>query len=104
MDMRPSSLIDLARSPGGQKWVRYTLVSVISVIGGQAILFVTNGVLDLWSPTVCNCFAVTVSALPSYYLNRNWAWCKTGKSHLWREVEPFWGLAFLGLGFSTWAV
>jgi hypothetical protein len=26
-----------------------------------------------------------------------------GRSHLLREVVPFWVLAFLGLAFSTWA-
>jgi hypothetical protein len=30
------------------------------------------------------------------------AWGKNGKSHLWREVVPFWTLAFIGLAFSTW--
>ncbi|HEX2117654.1 MAG TPA: hypothetical protein VHF91_00595, partial [Acidimicrobiales bacterium] len=38
-----------------------------------------------------------------YYLNRKWAWGKKGKSHLMKEIVPFWSLALLGLIFSTWA-
>jgi putative flippase GtrA len=107
MDMRPSALLRRVRSTEGQKMFRYTMVSVISVIVGQAILFVTFGLLHPvlhWTAKTCNIVAVTVSGVPSYYLNRAWAWGKTGKSHLWREVVPFWTLAFIGLALSTWAV
>ena len=83
--------------------VRYTMVSVISVIVTEIVLFFTFGVLKLWSAKTCNIVGVTVASVPSYYLNRAWAWGKTGKSHLWREVVPFWSLAFIGLAFSTWA-
>jgi putative flippase GtrA len=42
--------------------------------------------------------------VPSYVLNRRWVWGKGGKSHLWREVVPFWVLSFIGLAFSSLAV
>ena len=41
--------------------------------------------------------------VPSYHLNRTWAGGRRWTSRLWREVVPFWVLAFLGLAFSTWA-
>jgi putative flippase GtrA len=104
MDMRPSALLERVRSPLGKKMFRYTMVSVISVIVAQIILFITFGILKLWSAKTCNIVAVAISGLPSYYLNRKWAWGKSGKSHFWREVAPFWTLAFIGLAFSTWAV
>jgi putative flippase GtrA len=104
MDIRPSALLERARSPLGKKMFRYTMVSVISVIVAQILLFVTFGILKLWSAKTCNIVAVAISGLPSYYLNRRWAWGKTGKSHFWREVAPFWTLAFIGLVVSTWAV
>ena len=104
MNMRPAALLERARSPLGQKMVRYTMVSVISVIVGQVVLFTTFGILKLWSARTCNIVACVAGGVPSYYLNRTWAWGKTGKSHLWREVVPFWTLAFIGLAFSTWAV
>lgn len=80
--------------------VRYSLVSVISVIVSQVVLF---GAQSFWSARTSNIVAVCVSAVPSYYLNRAWAWGKTGRSHLMKEILPFWSLALLGLVFSTWA-
>ena len=48
--------------------------------------------------------ATAIAAVPNYEMNRKWAWGKTGRSHLWKEVAPFWGLAFLGWGTSTVSV
>src|SRR5437588_6407339 len=95
--------MELARSPTGQKFVKYTLVSVISVGVNVVLLVLAYGVIA-WSAAPANIFAVGVSAIPSYYLNRAWAWGKRGRSHLLKEVVPFWGLAFLGLVLSTIAV
>ena len=39
--------------------------------------------------------------MPAYYLNRAWVWGKRGKSHLTKEVVPFWAFAFSGLVLST---
>ena len=82
--------------------VRYTLVSVISVVVSLMVLFVTLYFFK-WSARTSNIVAVAVSAIPSYFLNRAWAWGKTGRSHLLKEVVPFWAMAFLGLLISTWA-
>jgi putative flippase GtrA len=93
----------MARSPTGKTFVKYSLVSVISVaINLVLLVFALNAVN--WSPAVSNIFAVGVSAVPSYYLNRAWAWGKRGRSHLLKEVVPFWAFAFLGLVISTVAV
>ena len=45
--------------------------------------------------------ATAVSTVPAYYLNRAWTWGKRGKSHLWKEVVPFWAMAFIGLVLAT---
>jgi putative flippase GtrA len=103
MDLSPRALIDQARSPTGQKFLKYSAVSVISVIINLVLLVFAFGVLG-WSAAPANIFAVGVSAIPSYYLNRAWAWGKRGRSHLFKEVIPFWALAFLGLVVSTIAV
>ena len=100
-----TSIADLrarAQSPGGQKAIRYTMVSVISVIVSQVALIFLFGVLH-WTARSANILACTIGGVPSYWLNRRWAWGKTGKSHLWRETVPFWSLTFLGLALSTWA-
>jgi putative flippase GtrA len=98
--LSPRSLVERSRTPGGRKMIRYSLVSVVSVLVSQVVLFVAQ---SFYSARTSNIIAVCVSAVPSYYLNRAWAWGKTGRSHLMKEIVPFWSLALLGLIFSTWA-
>lgn len=94
----------LDRSEMALKAFKYTVASAVSVIISQIVLFLAFGVFHLWSATTSNFVAVAVSAVPSYYMNRAWAWGKSGRSHLMKEIVPFWGLAFLGLLLSLWAV
>ena len=100
MNLTPSGLMAHARTPTGQKLVKYTMVSIISVFVGQGLLLFALAILD-WSAVPSNIFAVAVSSIPAYYLNRACAWGKRGRSHLMKEVVPFWGLNFLGLVVST---
>lgn len=88
------------RTPTGRKLVKYTMVSIVSVIIGQALLALAFGIFR-WTAAWANVFAVGLSAIPSYYLNRAWAWGKRGRSHFLKEVLPFWAMAFLGLALST---
>ncbi len=103
MDLSPRALIDQARSPTGKTFLKYSAVSVVSVAINLVLLVFAFAVLG-WSAAPANIFAVGVSAIPSYYLNRAWAWQKRGRSHFLKEVVPFWALAFLGLVVSTIAV
>ncbi len=80
--------------------MRYSLVSVVAVAVSQLVLITCNGLLH-WSAVPANVAAVSIGSIPSYTLNRRWVWGKRGANHLWREVVPFWALAFLGLAFST---
>ena len=99
-----TSIADLrarAKTPGGQKAIRYTLVSVISVVVTQVALLGLQ--LVHVSPVPANLVACTIGGVPSYWLNRRWAWGKSGKSHLWKEVVPFWSMNFFGIAASTWA-
>src|SRR5437867_8238170 len=89
-----------ARSPQGQKAIRYTLTSVVSVCVSQVFLAFFHAVIG-WSAFWANIWACAIATVPSYELNRKWAWGKRGKSHFWKEVMPFWALAFVGLAFST---
>jgi putative flippase GtrA len=101
MRLTPAGLLTAARTPEGRKVVRYSVVSVISVIVSLIVLGILHGLLN-WSAFWSNIGATAVATVPSYELNRKWAWGKSGKSHLWKEVVPFWVLAFIGLAFSTW--
>jgi len=84
----------------GRKIFRYSMVSVISTAVSFTVLFLVFGVLHLWGEVPSAIFANGVATIPSYWLNRNWAWGKSGRSHLMKEVVPFWIMAAIGIGFS----
>jgi putative flippase GtrA len=87
----------------GQKLFKYSMASVVAVILSNLLLALFVGVIDM-SEVLASTLATTISAVPSYEMNRKWAWGKSGKSHLVKEVLPFWGLALLGLLVSDVAV
>lgn len=91
-----------ARSPEGIKVLRYTMVSVISALTSLAILTIVFGVLQLWSEVVSTLFSNIMAGIPSYYLNRRWVWGKGGRSHIWRELLPFWVMSITGIGFALY--
>jgi putative flippase GtrA len=84
----------------GRKLFRYTMVSVISTAVSFFVLFIVYGVLRLWTEVPSTIFANVVATFPSYWLNRNWAWGKSGRSHLVKEVVPFWTMSAMGIGVS----
>jgi len=84
----------------GKKIFRYLMVSVITTAVSQLVLLLVYGVLGLWTEVPSTIFANAVATVPSYWLNRNWAWGKTGRSHLTKEVIPFWSVAAAGIAFS----
>jgi len=83
--------------------LKYSAVSVVNVAIGQGLLFAFVNAAHLGA-TTANVLAVSISALPAYYMNRAWVWGRRGKHDLKREVIPFWGFALLGLIVSTVAV
>ena len=90
-------IVGLVRSKG----LRYSMVAVVNVIIGQGLLFTLQ---HWWQPNVANVVAVTVSSVPAYYMNRSWVWGKSGKSHMRKEVAPFWAFTLVGLIGSTIAI
>jgi putative flippase GtrA len=98
-----SSTIEQLKGEYGQKAAKYLAVSVVNVVVGQSLLVLANHVFG-WSFVVSNLFAVTLSAFPAYVLSRRWIWQKKGNNHFWKEVVPFWSMAFLGLALSTGVV
>jgi putative flippase GtrA len=91
------------RSPEGQKLLRYSAASVVSVVISVAFLVLFYGPLRLGA-VLASTLATAIATVPSYQLNRRWAWGKSGRGHLWREVVPFWVLACIGWAFSTYSV
>ncbi len=84
----------------GRKLFRYTMVSAISTAVSFVVLALVYGVLRLWTEVPSTVFANAVATFPSYWLNRTWAWGKTGRSHLTKEVAPFWAMSAAGIAFS----
>jgi putative flippase GtrA len=99
-----NNLVEVVRerieSPEHRKFIKYALASVISVIVTQIVLVFCFSGLKMdgeWSAFT----ASSIAAVPSYFLNRNWVWRKSGKSHLRKEVLPFWVMVFIGIAFSA---
>lgn len=99
--LAPSALsgaFDKVRTHG----LKYSAVSVVNVIVGQGLLFLFTGAHI--GPTISNVLAVSISAVPAYFMNRAWVWGKKGRSDFRREVLPFWGFALAGLVLSALVV
>jgi len=75
-------------------------VSVFNVVLGEVILGVAFGVMH-WTARTAAITSTGIVTIPAYFLNRAWVWGKRGRSHLIREVVPFWILAFAGLAVSV---
>lgn len=100
-----SSLLRLwrfCRTPEGLKVIRYSMVSVISALTSLVILTIVYGVLRLWGAVVSTLFSNIMAGIPSYYLNRRWVWGKGGRSHIWRELLPFWVMSITGILFALY--
>jgi putative flippase GtrA len=94
----------LLGSTHGRRLMKFAAVSVISTIITQGLLFFFYDVEKLGSAMEANVIATTIATVPAYWLNRTWTWGKRGKSHPWKEIAPFWIIAFIGLVLSTVAV
>lgn len=89
-------------TPTGRKAIRYLCVSAMNFVISESVLGVSYLVLHL-PDTAAAALAVTVSTIPAYFLNRMWVWGRTGRSHLVKEVIPFWALACAYLVLSVGA-
>jgi putative flippase GtrA len=86
-----------------RKVARYVTVSGISTVISLVMLYIFYRQVGL-SVRWANVTATVIATVPSYYLNRTWAWKRSGKSHFRREVVPFWVIAAISLALSTLAV
>ncbi|MGO8870817.1 MAG: GtrA family protein [Acidimicrobiales bacterium] len=84
-------------TPEARQLIRYSMVSVISTIVSFTVLAIVFGVLHLWGEIISTVFANVTATIPSYYLNRMWVWGKGGRSHLMKEIVPFWVMAAFGV-------
>ncbi len=75
-------------------------VSVVTTVISVTTILVATTALGI-AATLANILATSIATVPSYSLNRRWTWGRTDRSDPWREVLPFWVLAFCGLVLST---
>jgi putative flippase GtrA len=87
-------------TPEAVQLFRYTMVSVISTIVSFGVLALVFGVLHLWGEILSTAVANVSATIPSYYLNRMWVWGKGGRSHLMKEIVPFWLMSAFGIFVS----
>ncbi len=83
--------------------LRSLSVSVVTTGLSLSILAVLTR-LAVTSVEVANVIATLAGIGPSFALNRRWAWHRTGRGRMTREILPFWGYAVLSLVLSTLAV
>lgn len=97
-------LLSPARGNSGfNRFVRYSLVSGVAIVISQVVILVCTWIFHL-SGIAANTLGALAATPASYELNRKWAWGKSGKSHMWREVVPFWSLSLAGFLASTGTV
>jgi putative flippase GtrA len=89
-----------SRTHEGKKLLRFTATSVISTVISEAVILIVYGLR--WVPSEIGATFVgnLVAVAPAYYLNRNWAWGKSGTSHWRSEVLPYLSMTLLGILFS----
>lgn len=103
MRFRSNDLTQWFRSPVGKRAFRYTLGSGIAFAISQVVFIASYGVFHIFGARGSSIFATLAGAVPSYFMNRNWAWEKHGRSHLSKEVIPYFVMSALSLVFSTWS-
>jgi putative flippase GtrA len=87
-------------TPEAKQLIRYTMVSVVSTVVSFGVLAIVFGALHLFGEIGSTVFANVVATIPSYFLNRQWVWGKGGRSHLMKEIVPFWVMSAVGIVVS----
>jgi putative flippase GtrA len=98
--LRVGHLWERRDTPEAKKLFRYSMVSVISTIMSFGVLALVFGVFHVWGEIGSTLFANVVATIPSYFLNRQWVWGKNGRSHVMKEIVPFWVMSAIGIVVS----
>ena len=98
--IRAEHLWQKRETPEAKQLIRYAMVSVVSTVVSFATLALVFGVFHFWGEIGSTVFANAVATVPSYYLNRGWVWGKNGRSHLMKEIVPFWAMSGIGIVVS----
>lgn len=97
---RLATLIAWAKGHQGRKLIRFTAVSAVSTAVSVIVIALVYGLKIIKGEVEATLIGNIIGAVPSYSLNRRWTWGKTGRSHVRKELLPFWTMAVLGIAFS----
>ena len=95
-------LIDWLRGPLGKKAFRYSVTSAVSLVVSQASFVFFFGA-HIMGSKYSSISATLIGAVPSYVMNRYWAFEKKDTNRVFKEVLPYVVMALISLAFSTWA-
>jgi putative flippase GtrA len=84
----------------GRKILRFTSVSAIATATSNIVLILVRQLHLIEGAIWSTIFSNFVATFPSYWLNRTWTWGKRGRSHVRKEILPFWMMSALGIAFS----
>lgn len=98
-----SFLVELLVSKIGKKAIKYTVGSGISAVASQVVFMTSFGIFHWFSAHGSSILATLAGAIPSYFLNRRWAWQRKTRSSFSKEVLPYLAMAVIGLVWSTFA-
>jgi putative flippase GtrA len=87
-------------TPEARQLIKYTMVSVISTVASFGVLAIVYGLHIIKGEIEATVFANVVATVPSYFLNRMWVWGKGGRSHVMKEIVPFWVMSAIGITVS----
>ncbi len=85
-----ASPADTAAAPHGlvPKLLRYFTGSVVATVSSEVVFVLLYGVVamgTIWASVL----SWLAGAVPNFWLNRNWAWQRTGRPSLRHEVLPY---------------
>lgn len=100
MKVTPAAVLDRVTGGRGALALKYSMVSVVGVTLTQVLLVLFVGILDK-DPVGSNVAAVSLTAVPVFFLNKRWVWNHDGKISFRREILPFWVFTLAGLLLST---
>lgn len=82
------------------KLLRYFTGSVVATVCSEVVFVVLYGVLSMGT-TWSSVLSWVAGAVPNFWLNRNWAWQRTGRPSLRHEVLPYVVIIGITLALAT---
>jgi putative flippase GtrA len=103
MPPRAGSPVVASRAPRHglvPKLLRYFTGSVVATVCSEVVFVLLYGVVGMGT-TWSSVLSWVAGAVPNFWLNRNWAWQRTGRPSLRHEVVPYVVIIGITLALAT---